>query len=185
MVEARDQSLWKLWWAKTALLDRHTNPFASDFIYWPDGVSLQFHTLNVFNGLVSIPFQAFLPLPAIYNGLVFASFVLAGWGAYLLLAYLLARRPAGWPVAPGALAAAAAVGSSVFAYSAYHLATQRGLLQLISVEWVPFYVLCLLRAGHTAPGGRRLGAWRRWFVRAALPASACLLLVALVDWYYV
>jgi hypothetical protein len=119
IVEDRDQNLWNLWWVKAALLDQHTNPFFTNFIYWPDGVSLQFHTLNIFNGLVSIPFQAFLPLPVIYNGIVYGSFALGGWGAYLLIAYLV-RRQAGSAAGqrPGALWAAAAVGSSIFTYSA-------------------------------------------------------------------
>ncbi|HMA38036.1 MAG TPA: hypothetical protein VKY74_26540 [Chloroflexia bacterium] len=184
MVEDRNQNLWNLWWVKTALLDLHTNPFHSDWIYWPDGVSLQFHTLNIFNGLVSIPFQAFLPLPVIYDGIVLGSFVLTGWGAYLLLWYLLAR-PAGGNARPGQLGAAATLGSSIFTYSAYHLATQRGLLQLISLEWVPFAVLFLLQAVHAPPAGGDLRAAGRWLIRRALPAAGFLLLVALVDWYYV
>ena len=182
MVEDRDQNLWNLWWVKTALVDLHIDPFHTNWIYWPDGVSLQFHTLNIFNGLVSIPFQGFLPLPVIYNGIVFFSFVLTGWGAYRLLAYILARRPAG---APAAIGAAAAVGSSIFAYSAYHLATQRGLLQLISLEWVPFYLLALLRAAHEGPGAADRRALARYFAIRIAPAALFLLLVALVDWYYV
>ncbi|HUS16865.1 MAG TPA: hypothetical protein VM536_17855, partial [Chloroflexia bacterium] len=185
IVEDRDQNLWNLWWVKTALLDLHTSPFQTDWIYWPTGVSLQFHTLNVFNGLLSIPFQPFLPLPVIYNLIVLLSFVLTGWGAYLLLAYVLRPHPAGTPASHGAIAAAAAVGSSIFAYSAYHLATQRGLLQLISLEWVPFAVLFLLRAVHDDPRWRDLGAVARWIVRRAVPAVVFLGLVALVDWYYV
>jgi len=184
IVEDRDQNLWNLWWTKTALLSLH-NPFQTDMIYWPTGVSLQFHTLNVFNGLVSIPFQAFLPLPVVYDGIVLLSFVLTGWGTYLLLQYLLSRLPVGPQPTRGALASASAVGSSVFAYSAYHLATQRGLLQLISLEWVPFYVLFLLRAVHDGPAwtdGRAVG---RWLAVRGLPAAFFLLLVALVDWYYV
>ncbi len=185
MVEDRDQNLWNLWWVKDALLTQHTNPLFTDVIYWPAGVSLQFHTLNLFNGLVSLPFQAFLPLPTVYNGIVFFSFVLTGWGTWLLLRYVLLRRPGGVRPSPGSIAAAAAVGSSVFAYSAYHLATQRGLLQLISLEWFPFYVLFLLRAVHERPAQPRGREAGRWLARVVLPAAGFLLLVALVDWYYV
>jgi hypothetical protein len=183
IVEDRNQNLWNLWWAKTALLDLHTNPFHTDWIYWPDGVSLQFHTLNIFNGLFSIPLQAFLPLPEVYDLIVLFSFVMTGWGAYLLLDYILARTAGALPVPLRAVAAL--VGSAIFSYSAYHVATQRGLLQLISLEWVPFAVLFLLRAVHDTPpwpGGRALGAW---LLRGAAPAVIFLALVALVDWYYV
>ncbi len=185
IVEDRDQNLWNLWWVKTALLDLHTNPFQTDQMYWPTGVSLQFHTLNPFNGLISIPFQPFVALPVIYNGIVLFSFILTGWGAFLLLRYLLAALPSGEPVAERARTAAAAVGSSIFAYSAYHLATQRGLLQLISLEWVPFALWALLRAVHAAPRWTDWAAFGRWLLRYAVPAALFLVLVALVDWYYV
>jgi hypothetical protein len=81
MTEDRAQNLWNLWWVKTALLDLHTNPFVTDYLWYPTPVSLRFHTLNIFNGLVSIPFQPFMTLPAILSGIVLFSFILAGWGA--------------------------------------------------------------------------------------------------------
>jgi hypothetical protein len=59
----------------------------------------------------------------------------------------------------------------------------RGLLQLISLEWVPFFVLFLLIAVfQPAETGRRPVA--RWALLRALPAAFLLLLVTLVDWYY-
>ena len=185
IIEDRDQNLWNLWWVKTALLDLHTDPFHTDRMYWPTGVSLQFHTLNPFNGLISIPFQPFVALPVIYNGIVLFSFILTGWGAFLLLRFVLAALPGGAPAAEQARTAAAAVGSSIFAYSAYHLATQRGLLQLISLEWVPFALLALLQAVHATPHWADWPAFGRWLLRRAVPAALFLVLVALVDWYYV
>src|SRR5262245_4967702 len=59
MVEDRAQNLWNLWWVKVALLDRQTNPFMTHYIWYPTPVSLYFHTLNIFNGLLSLPFQSF------------------------------------------------------------------------------------------------------------------------------
>jgi hypothetical protein len=180
MTEDRAQNLWNLWWVKTALLDLHTDPFVTDYLWYPTPVSLRFHTLNIFNGLVSIPFQPFMTLPAILSGIVLFSFILAGWGAYLLSTYVLARTLPG--IAPGALRAGALVGSAAFTYSAYHIATQRGQLQLVSLEWVPFYVLFLLRAVHEGPT-RLTGRGLRWGAIAA--AAFFLVLIALVDWYYV
>jgi hypothetical protein len=180
MTEDRAQNLWNLWWVKTALLDLHTDPFVTDYLWYPTPVSLRFHTLNIFNGLVSIPFQPFMALPAILSGIVLFSFILAGWGAYLLVTYVLARTLPG--LTPGALRAGALVGSAAFAYSAYHIATQRGQLQLVSLEWVPFYVLFLLRAVHEGPN-RLTGRGLRWGYITA--AAFFLVLIALVDWYYV
>ena len=43
------QNYWNLWWVKQALLNLGTNPFFTDHLYPPAGVSLLFHTLNIFN----------------------------------------------------------------------------------------------------------------------------------------
>jgi hypothetical protein len=183
MVEDRAQNLWNLWWVKVALLDRQINPFMTDYIWYPTPVSLYFHTLNIFNGLLSLPFQPFMSLPAILSGIVLFSFIVAGWGAYLLVYYILQRRLTA--VTSGVLGAGALLGSVAFTYSAYHIATQRGQLQLVSLEWVPFYALFMLRTVHDWPLSRDRRAVGRWLLRGALPAALFLFLVALVDWYYV
>src|SRR5262249_3836757 len=132
MLEDRDQNLWNLWWVRDALLRGH-NPFVTDMLYWPTPVSLYYHTLNIFNGLLAVPLLSVFSLTTTYNIIVLFSFVVAGYGAFLLVHYVCGNR---W---------AALVGSVVFAYSAYHIATMRSLLQLISLEWVPFFVLFLLK----------------------------------------
>jgi hypothetical protein len=169
LIVDRDQNLWNLWWVRYALLHVR-NPFVTDFIWYPTGVSLYFHTLNVFNGLLAVPLLAVFSLTTTYNVIVLFSFVVGGYGAFLLVHYMCGNR---W---------AALLGSVVFAYSAYHIATMRGLLQLISLEWVPFFVLCLLRAAFAPDGWSKGGPAR--LVVSALPASLFLLLVSLVDWYY-
>src|SRR2546426_8310720 len=45
------ENLWNYYWVKTALLDLHTNPFYTSYLYYPTGISLRFHTLNLANGL--------------------------------------------------------------------------------------------------------------------------------------
>jgi hypothetical protein len=170
IIEDRDQNLWNLWWMREAIFSGQ-NPFYTYHIYYPEGASLLFHTLNFFNGLVAIPLLGFLSLTDIYNLLVIFSFAMTGWGAFLLVHYLTRNR---W----GAL-----VGSVVFAYSAYHIATMRGLLQLISLEWVPFFVLVLLVAVRSPDRLSRHNVGD-WLLKRCLPAAGTLLLVTLVDWYY-
>ncbi len=170
MREDRDQNLWNLWWTGQAVLGGH-NPFVTDMIWYPTPISLYYHTLNVFNGLLAIPLMTVFSLQTTYNIVILFSFVTCGWGAYLLFHYLCGNK---W---------AAFVGSVVFAYSAYHVATMRSLLQLVSLEWVPFFLLFFLKAVFAIPSN----TWRDWFNwawRRALPAALFLLLVSLVDWYY-
>ena len=80
-----DPSLaWNLWWVKHALVDLPQNPFISAWQFWPIGINLAFYTLTVLNGMLGIPLvSAFGVIPA-YNLLLLSSFVLGGYGAYLL-----------------------------------------------------------------------------------------------------
>jgi hypothetical protein len=170
MIEDRDQNLWNLWWTRHALLEGH-NPFVTNLIWYPTPISLYYHTLAVFNGILATPLMFLFSLTTTYNIIVLFSFVMSGYGAFLLVQYICGNR---W---------AALVGSVVFAYSAYHIATMRSLLQLISVEWVPFFLLFFLMAVF-APAWRTRGDFIRWLWTRALPAGISLFLVSLVDWYY-
>jgi hypothetical protein len=170
MREDRDQNLWNLWWTREALLGGH-NPFVTDMIWYPTPISLYYHTLNVFNGLLAVPLMSVFSLHTTYNIVILFSFVMTGWGAFLLFHYLCGNR---W---------AAFIGSIVFAYSAYHIATMRSLLQLVSLEWVPFFILFFLKAVFAIPS-QTWRDWLYWAWRRALPAGFFLLLVTLVDWYY-
>ncbi len=155
------QNVWNLWWTKKALLDLHMNPFHTDYVYYPQGTSLYFHTLNIFNGLLSIPLQDVFGLVFSYNAIVIFSFVFGGYGAYLLTHYLVRNRTAAF------------ISGMVFTFSPYHLAHTLGHMQLIALEWLPFYVLFLLRTVEERSS------------RNALCAAFFLFLTSLCDWYYV
>lgn len=173
------QNYWNLWWVKQALLVEATNPYFTDYLYAPTGVSLLFHTLNIFNGLWTLPLQLNFGLAVAYNSVVFLSFVLAGYGGYLLSLYSLNRLD----VAPGpAIHPAAFVGGLVFTMSPFHLAHLLGHMQVFSLIWPPFYVLWL---------GRTLGLFetsagkphRKQAINLFL-GSLFLILATLVDWYH-
>ena len=160
------QNYWNMWWVKVALIDKVTSPWFTDLLYFPTGVSLLFHTLNPFNGITFLPVQlAFGLLPA-YNLAVVFSFVAGGLGAYLLARYVLG---------PGSSRMAAFVAGAIFTFAPYHVAHLLGHMQLISLEWLPFFALYLLRVAREARSRPR---------NVAL-ATLFLVLVALCDWYYV
>jgi len=131
------QNYWNLWWMKVALLEKHTWPFFTDLLYHPTGVGLLFHTLNPFNGLLSLPVQVAFGLFAAYNAVVLFSFTLAGLGAYLL-----ARQMLG----PQSSRLAAFAAGAIFTFAPVHIAHLLGHMQVISLEWLPFFALYLLRA---------------------------------------
>src|SRR5262245_5348167 len=135
------QNYWNLWWVKQAHLVEGVNPFFTHYLYPPTGASLLFHTLNIFNGWWTLPIQLNAGLAVAYNSVVFFSFVMAGYGAYLLCLYTLSRFYPGERPWRGA----AFVGGVVFTMSPFHMAHLLGHMQVFSMIWPPFYVLWLLR----------------------------------------
>ena len=157
------QNYWNYWWTARAL-SAGQNPYWTPFLYAPYGAPLYLHTLNLFNGIVGLPVQwAFGMVPA-YNTVVFLSFILAGYFAYLLVAEVSGSRLAGF------------VGGVVYAFGSYHMTHLLGHMNLLASEWLPAYLLCLRRA-IGATGRRRTGH--------ALLAVGALLLLMLCDWQYV
>jgi hypothetical protein len=126
------QNLWNLWWVKHSVLS-FANPYTTNFIFYPIGADLYVHSLSPVAGLFSIPFQLTLGLIFSYNLLVILSFVLAGYGAYKLANYVTADKKASF------------FAGLVFGFSAYHFARAWGHLNLVSIQWIPFYILFLLK----------------------------------------
>jgi hypothetical protein len=193
------QNYWNLWWVKQALVERATTPLFTDQLYHPTGVTLYFHTLNPFNGLATLPVQLAFGLIPAYNAVVFISWVLAGYGMFLLARWVIASRegereggrkgergrdselrPSGRGVDAGAFAGFIApfVAGLVYTLSPFHMAHLLGHMQVMSLQWMPFYILALLRGLHLA---RNDQPW----LRAALWAGLFLILTGLCDWYFV
>ncbi len=171
------QNFWNLWWVKLALVDRQMTPFVTDLLYAPTGVGLYFHTLNPFNGLATLPVQLAGGLYAAYNAVVFLSWVLGGYGVFLLTLWVL-RSTKTWQVSENLPGLAAFVAGLIFTFAPFHMAHLLGHMQVMSLEWMPFYILYLLRAT------RRQRTGKPW-LRDALLAGFFLVLVGLCDWYFV
>src|SRR5439155_11438681 len=71
------QNYWNLWWVRHALLDLQTTPFFTNLLFYPTGASLYFHTLNIFNGLWSLPVQLLSVVAVSYNVVFCFTFVLS------------------------------------------------------------------------------------------------------------
>lgn len=155
--------LWNLWWVKYALLDLKVNPFYTDYIFYPVGIGLTFHTFTFLNGLISIPFQLYLGLVAAQNIITIFSFVLSAFGAYLLINYITKNKIASF------------VGGMIFAFCPYKFAHLLGHQNLVTSQWIPFYILFLFRI--TKEGGKAKHLNGIW-------AGLFLLFTALSDLYY-
>lgn len=175
------QNYWNQWWIKQALIDRIVNPLFTDLLYYPTGVSLYFHTLNPFNGVTTLPIQLAFGLIVAYNAVVFLSWVLAGYGMFLLTRWLLRGEMRGAANAQDGFViefAVPLVAGLVYTLAPFHMAHLLGHMQVMTLQWMPFYILALLRSLQLAEAGR---PWRR----AALWAGFFLILTGLSDWYFV
>ncbi len=142
--------VWNMWWFRHALVDLGQNPLVSTYTFYPLGISLAFYTYNLFNAVVSLPFQSFLPLPAISNLLFLGATALSGYGAFLLAEYLL--RSDGRETArirqraSRVIPLAAFVAGVVFAFGSYRFVYAAiGHYDKWSTLWLPLYALYLIK----------------------------------------
>jgi len=91
------QNMWALWWTRKALLVLRESPFFTKHLFYPDGVTLLFHPLDVTDGLIALPFYGIVGGDISYNLIVLTSFVLSGLGSYYLVLYLTRNR---WTTSP-------------------------------------------------------------------------------------
>ena len=185
---------WNLWWAKHSFVDRAGengvvhNPFVGDSMFYPIGINLAFYTLTLWNGALSIPLQSGLGLILASNLLLLSSFVLSGFGAYLLSLELLATLGRGHDsddIRLWRLAALVAGGIYAFASSKMFYAAL-GQFNIASSQWLPWLALYLLR-GARGPWRWRDGALMGLFLLFQTWAeltygSFGVLLIALVTW---
>ncbi len=152
--------LWKVWWFKHALVDKHVSPFFAPHVFYPDGFYLANAEMTPANTLLAIPLTATFGYTVSYNLMIFLSFVLAGFGMYLLV-YYLTKNP--W---------AGVLSGAIFAFCPYHIAHALKHLPLVSIQWIPLFFLCFEKTLVE----KRL--------RYAGLAGLFYSLLALSSWYY-
>jgi hypothetical protein len=143
--------LWDLWWVRHTLLHLHHTPLHTDFLFFPEGCSLAFHTLSLASGLCGLLAGPSADLILTYNLLLLLSTFLGGLATFLLL-----RTLTGF--APGAL-----LGAVIFVFSPpLWTAIFHGQMNIWSIQWVPLFLWLLVRFLRTPGPGR------------SLPAALCL-----------
>lgn len=154
------QNVWNMWWMRKALFELHVNPYFTDRLFHPQGVSLILHTFNPFNALLSLPLQAVFSMTVTYNIVVLFSFAASGITMYYLARYLTGSRMGAF------------IAGAVFTFSPYHFAHGLGHLQLIAMQWLPVYILFVL---ITLDRGGLINSFL---------AALFLLLTTMCSWYY-
>lgn len=169
------EDVWNDYWLREALFHLHRNPFFTNYLFYPTGVSLRFHTLNPFGGLLALPLAPLLGPVGAMN----AKFLLALWGA-VFFAWLLFRDATG--SGPGAFAGAALYGLA--SDQAVYYFNGGAENYLMGTALLPLFLFFTFRATEQAAGSEQRVAnpaqpWR--FIVAAVLA---LLALSLTDWQY-
>lgn len=176
---------WNLWWIGERLVGQlDFDIFHADWMFHPVGINLGFYTLTPLNGLQSLPPQLTFGLIPASNLILLSTFVLGGYGTFLLTRYVLSRRspeskvqspqsrghdsqlahretsdlgPWTLDTRPGFLLPPIVAGI-IYAFASSKLFyASLGQFNIASSYWIPFYVLYLLRTGESVDwrAGRR------------------------------
>ncbi len=133
---------WNLWWVPHASINLNTSPIHTDYMFYPIGLNLAFYTLTYLNAFLSIPIQYAFNVVVAANVNLWLSFVLSGFGAFLLIKYLLRSKNYELRITNFSAFAAGAL----YAFSSNKmLYAALGQFNIASSHWIPYYVLFLLK----------------------------------------
>lgn len=154
------QNVWNIWWVDKSVGSLHQLPWHTSFLHYPHGVTLLGQTLNPFNGFVAIGLLNFMSLTQAFNFMVIFSFMVGGLTAFWLC-YYFSKSYIG-----------SLIGGFIFTFSSYHFAHAIGHMQLVSLEWIPLFILLwwvfLKKPRYSTAVGAALALW----------------LVLMCDYYY-
>jgi len=121
---------WDIWWVKRAVFDLRVSPLYTNAVVYPFASPLAGHTLALWWGFISAPFQALFGLIPTFNGIVVFDFVAAA-----MLMYLFARRHV-------QRAGIAFLAGLIFAFTPAMLhRASLGHLDKLSIFWLPLVLL--------------------------------------------
>ena len=125
-----EHMLWRFWMLKFSL-ENGLNPFDTNLIFYPDGINILHH--NIFPTTLAYFLQSIFDVKLTWNIIWFSSFVLGGYGCFLL-----SRKLTGNFIA-------SIISGIIFTFSTYHFA--HGLVQigLTLIFWIPIFVLFLYK----------------------------------------
>lgn len=137
--------LWAMGWARASLLDLGVNPFHTDYIFYPLGGATQLLWGTALPSFASLPLQLAFGLVPAFNAMYLAASVLTAYGMYLLGKEVLTNDN-GPRREPLFVRRSSFVVGLIFAFSALRLGYGLAFTNLFHTEFIPFYILFLLRA---------------------------------------
>ena len=159
------QFKWNIWHVNRVLTEGGgiADIYYTDYQYYPNGTSLAFSTLSLTNTLfLAFPLTLITDnLALIYNILFFLTFILAGYGMYLLVHYLVGNKVIAFLV------------GFAYSFSPIHMAWGMGFLNLMSINWTPFFFLFFFKM------------FEEQKMRNVVIAAIFLFFLTLASWYHI
>ena len=154
--------IWMIWWAKTSIIDLHSNPFFTDMLFHPMGINMVGGLDNYVTVVVAIPvYMVTGNLVFSYNIIVLSILAFSGFTMYLLAFYLTRHFHASF------------VAGFIFAFNPFMInEVVSGHLNIISVEWMPMFFIFFLKL------------FREGGLRNIFFASVFFVLTTTSCWYY-
>jgi hypothetical protein len=149
--------VWNHWWFKYSLFDRQTNPFETNYLFYPLGAPLVLYAYTLLHVWLALPLQFAFGLVPASNFTILFSFVAAAFGMYLFVLYLLRASLRIWEDKYNARLGDAVHDARLYTYAAfiagvvYAFASNRyvylslGHYNIVASEWIPFYLLFLFK----------------------------------------
>jgi hypothetical protein len=138
---------WNNWWLRKALTEGY-DPYYTPYLFYPQGVSLLWHSFSWLNTGLWLPIQALVGPLAAQNIIVLLAYILSGYTTYLLTREVTGSRKAAF------------VAGLVYAFFPYRQ-IHRNQIKFLSAQWVPLFALYLVRLtrkGHLRDGLKAGGA---------------------------
>lgn len=132
-------NLWNAWWVKHSLVEGHS-PYWTDYLYFPEGISLRRHTLSPLNSLSLAGLSMLVGAPQAFSLLVLAHFALSAWCFSLLARYVSGSTAGG------------VLGGLVYSFCPFHY-FYLCQINVFSFEFLPLGLLFFLK--HAREGGAR------------------------------
>lgn len=169
----QDQNIWSLWWLKHALLDLHSNPYNTEYLYYPYGTNLYLHSFNPVGGLLALPWSVLAGPIAAFNVTVLIGLTFTGVAATLLGQLVSGNRWAGL------------VAGYIITFSQNHFSfVNLGQLEFINLWPLLLYLVCLVKLTGPPLDPASDGLFptgRKWWLAGTVVA---LLVAVFVTLYY-
>jgi hypothetical protein len=153
------QSINFMWWFKKSFLNPNLSFYNDVYLYHPTGVTMAFSDVSPFLMILSVPMQILVGRITTYNLFILSSFIISGFGVYLLVKYLTGDGRASF------------IAGVIFAFCPQHFMQALAHMNIASVQWLPFFILYFLKA--VKDGSRK----------DAVFASVFLSLASLCSWF--